>query len=138
MTIASAIVGAVLQAAVVFVPIADGPTSQIDEGRTVVIRTPEAWRALWSEHSPEPPPGPDPDFSRFVVLGVFLGNRPTAGYAVEFTSVTLTGDAVVAEYVERAPDPGDITAQVLTAPFHLIRIPRAERVEFRRAGGAAR
>jgi hypothetical protein len=39
------------------------------------------------------------------------------------------------EYRERRPPPGTLVAQVLTSPFHLVRVPRQTGpVEFRRLG----
>jgi hypothetical protein len=130
---AAALVSAALQATVLMNPVAQGSNSQIDAPRTVVVRSAAAWNALWKEHSPGPMPGPDTDFARFMIVGVFLGTRPTAGFSVEITGVRTTGGVTVVEYRERSPAPGDMTAQILTAPFHLVRVPRVEgAVEFRR------
>ena len=75
---------------------------------------------------------PTVDFAQAVVLGVFLGARPTDGYSVEITSVRKEGDGLLAEYRERRPDPAGLVGQIVTAPFHLVTLPRpVGRVEFR-------
>lgn len=134
MTIVALLVAAVMQAGVVTVPVAQGSQSGIEEPRTVVVRTPAAWRALWKEHSRSAAPAATVDFRRFMVVGVFLGTRPTAGYAIEIASVSMREDIMLVEYREVSPDAGDITAQVLTSPFQMVRVPRfAGEVEFRAA-----
>ena len=115
-----------------FATLAQAGSSQIQEPREVVVRSESEWDQLWSAHSPEPPP--TVDFSRSVVVGVFLGTRPTAGYQVEITAVRAEDDRVVVEYVEHRPARDAFLAQVLTAPFHFVRLPReVGRVDFRKS-----
>ena len=86
---------------------------------------------LWKEHDSRP--APDVDFSRSIVVGVFLGTRPTAGYGVTITAVTSKAGGATVDYVEQKPAPGRMTAQVLTSPFHLVTVPKElEKVDFRR------
>jgi hypothetical protein len=118
-------------APVPFTSVAQGTRSGIQDARAVVVRSPAEWRTLWKEHTTEPPP--DVDFSRHIVLGVFLGTRPTAGFSVQITSVTAKGTSAVVEVVEGKPRPGVMTAQVITSPFHLVTVPRQfEHVEFKK------
>jgi hypothetical protein len=129
----AALLSVALQAAVLLTSVDQGSNSQIDEPRTAVVRSAAAWNALWKEHSAGPMPAGEIDFGRFMIVGVFLGTRPTAGYTVEITGMRTTGGVTLVEYRERGPAPGDIAAQMLTAPFHLVRVPRVEgRVEFRK------
>lgn len=111
--------------------VAQGTHSQIGEPRQVVVRTADEWRMLWKAHSPDPVPAID--FDRSMVVGVFLGTQPTAGYGVEIKAVRAADSARLVEYVERRPGPGALVAQVLTFPFHLISLPHAlGNVEFRK------
>jgi hypothetical protein len=120
-----------LQATLAHVSVAQGAASLIDEPREVVVRSTEEWRALWKQHSPQD--APRVDFNGAIVVGVFLGSRPTAGYRVQIEAVRLEGAKAVVEYRERRPDPGDIVAQILTAPFDLVRVTGTPAdVEFRR------
>jgi hypothetical protein len=122
-----------IQAALSFTTVARGTASAIDEPREVVIRTPEEWTAVWRQHGASGP-APAVDFSKLMVVGVFLGSRATGGYDVTIAGVTAgPGRARTVEYVERRPGRSDIVAQMLTAPFHLVSIPRDPApVEFRR------
>jgi hypothetical protein len=107
------------QPAMTFSTIARGDQSQIEEAREAVARTPAEWAALWQGHRTGKPP--DVDFRSSMVVAVFLGTRPTAGYAVEITGIEKKDADVVVTYRERRPGPDDLVAQVLTAPFHIVR-----------------
>ena len=113
----------VLQGLLAFTTVGQGTIGQIVEPREAVVRTDEAWELLWSENSPQTT-RPAVDFSHSLVAGVFLGSRPTAGFTVEVVRVRRQGDVAVVEYVEHLPERGALTAQVLTAPFHLVSLPR--------------
>jgi PrcB C-terminal len=122
----------VLQVLVTFETVAQGTDSSIDESRQVVIGSAAEWQALWKAHDADGA-APVVDFARLVVLGVFLGSRPTAGFGAEITAVKREGERSVVEYLERRPPPGALTAQVLTSPYHLVSVPRdIGMVEFRR------
>jgi len=100
-----------------------GPMSAIDQPRQVTVRSAAGWGALWKENGANAPL-PAVDFSREMVVGVFLGRRPTAGYGVEIVRAIGNSSALVVEYVETAPPRDRITAQILTAPYHLVAIPK--------------
>lgn len=113
---------AVVSSAISFTSVAQGTRSQIQEPRQVVVRTAADWQTLWTAH--DSAAAPDVDFSRAIVVGVFLGTRPTAGFSVRITAVIAKDGSAVVEYVEGRPRPGGMTAQVLTSPFHLVTVPR--------------
>ena len=102
-----------------------GPMSAIDQPRQVTVRSAAEWGALWKENGANAPL-PAVDFSREMVVGVFVGTRPTAGYGVEIIRAIGNSSTLVVEYVETAPSRDTITAQVLTAPYHLAAIPKRD------------
>jgi hypothetical protein len=99
-----------------------GSRSEVALARQVTLRDADAWAALWRAHAPDRPQ-PAVDFAREMVVGVFLGTRPTAGFAVEMVGYRLEGDHVVVMYRDSRPAGGTLSAQVLTAPYHLAAIP---------------
>jgi hypothetical protein len=120
-------------APVPFTTISQSENSGIEDARQVVVRTAEAWKALWKEHAPGQPM-PAVDFTRAMVVGVFLGSRNTAGYRVAITGVERDGSSAVVTYREERPSARDILAQVITFPHHLVRVERiAGEVTFARA-----
>ena len=67
----------------------------------------------------------DIDFSKESLLLVEMGMRPTAGYSVtlEDDFLNIEGETATLGIRFREPGPGDITAQMITSPCALIRIP---------------
>ena len=103
--------------------VAKGSMSGIDAPRQASVRSAAEWSALWKAHDPS---GQTPavDFSREMVVAVFLGSRPTGGYGIEILRAVGNSATLIVEYVETAPSRDAITAQVLTAPYHLAAIPK--------------
>jgi hypothetical protein len=131
------VVLALAQAVVPFAIVAQGAMSNVDEPRQAVVRTAAEWQALWKQHDQDST-APPVDFTQDTVAAVFLGSRPTAGFAVDITGVKTEGTRTVVEYVERQPPRDGFTAQVITSPFQIVRFTRtAGPVEFRRLAGRA-
>jgi PrcB C-terminal len=118
---------------VTFKTIDRGGQSNIESAREVVVRTAADWTKLWSEHAGGRP-RPRVDFTRSMVVGVFLGSRSTGGYSVDITRIEREGSDLVVTYRERKPDPADIVTQVITMPYHLVTTERfAGPIRFARA-----
>jgi protease stability complex PrcB-like protein len=98
-----------------------GGQSAIDGRREVVVRTSPDWTALWKQHTSDKPV-PPVDFEREMVVAVFMGSRPTAGYSVEVTSAEARNGTVVVTYRELAPSRDAVTAQILTSPYHIVAV----------------
>ncbi len=107
-----------------------GDFSNVDDAKQVVVRTEAEWKTLWRQHGGERPM-PAVDFGKEMVLGVFMGSRPTAGFDIAITS-TIEGNGILhVRYRERTPARGLVLAQVLTFPFHLVAVPKtASEVKF--------
>ena len=103
--------------------VARGPMSGVAEPKQAVARTEAEWSALWKAHGGTQPI-PVVDFSTSIVAAVFLGTQPTAGFSVEIVGTRRDADTLTIEYIERRPGRGDITAQVITSPFHIVELPR--------------
>jgi protease stability complex PrcB-like protein len=101
-----------------------GDQSNIENARQVLVRTDAELRQLWQQHAPQRPM-PKVDFSREMVVAVFMGSRPNAGFSTAVVSATEGGGALVIRYTETRPASGSLTAQVLTFPYHLVAIPKA-------------
>jgi hypothetical protein len=106
---------------IAFTSVHRGTQSRIEEPREVTIRTAAEWQTLWNEHAPSE--RPRVDFTKDMVVGVFLGTRPTGGYSVEIVSVEATGEGIVVSYRETQPARDAMLTQALTSPVHLVRIP---------------
>ena len=100
-----------------------GSQTMIDEARQVTVRSADELAKLWRVHAPDRIQ-PAIDFSRDMVVGVFLGSRPTAGYDVQIVSAREEQGALVVRYRTTAPGRDAVAAQVLTMPYHLAVVPR--------------
>ena len=96
-----------------------GDHSNMDDARQAAVKTAAAWTQLWQQHSPDRPL-PAVDFTKEMVVGVFTGSRPTAGYSLEIVSAIEASGTLVVRYREAAPARGTMTAQVITSPYHLV------------------
>jgi hypothetical protein len=103
-----------------FMTISRGQQSAIEEPREVVVRDAQKWADLWRLHAPGDPM-PSVDFTKSMVVGVFLGTRNTGGYDVEITRIEPDAGGLVVAYRERRPDRDAMLAQILTFPHHLVR-----------------
>jgi len=130
---AVAMVLGLVQEGVPFKTIERGGQSGIEEPRQVVVRTAPEWEKLWKEHALDRPLPPI-DFTRSMVVGVFLGYRPTGGHSVEITGIERKDGDTVVTYRERKPQKTDIVTQVITMPYHLVSLDKvAGEVRFTRA-----
>src|SRR4029453_9587252 len=125
------LLAALLQAAVPLRSLDKGPMSQIDSARQAVARSAGEWNTLWSQHAGEKA-RPAVDFNPEIVLAVFLGTRPSAGYSVEIVGAREEGGALVVTYRESRPQPGAVAAQVLTSPYHFVTVPKHGDVKWER------
>ena len=76
-----------------------GDQSNVDDAMQVTARTTAEWNTLWRQHSPDRDQ-PRVDFAREMVVGVFLGSRPTAGFGVEIVSALVEQGVLVVRFRE--------------------------------------
>jgi PrcB C-terminal len=120
-----------------FQTVVKGSRSGVREPLQIVIRNQADWDALWKRHvsiETNSPPPPAIDFNKQIVIGVFLGEKPTGGYDVEIIRTEQSDSALVIHYREKSPLPGSIVIQAVTQPFHIIQVVRDDslRPTFRR------
>jgi protease stability complex PrcB-like protein len=103
--------------------VAKGDMSGVQTMRQVTVRTAAEWQKLWKEHSPDEKM-PAVDFNSNMVVGIFLGSKPSAGYQVEILNVRPEGNDLVVEYAQKQPGRGMMSAQMLTEPYDLVAVPK--------------
>jgi hypothetical protein len=114
-----------------------GHRSGIREPLQTVIRNQDEWKALWKTHSStdiNPSPAPIIDFNREMVVGIFLGEKPTGGYEVEIVRAEQRDSSLYFYYREKSPPLRAMVTQALTQPFHLVRVAKYDtpQIIFRR------
>mgnify|MGYP001627120910 CR=1 FL=1 len=101
----------------------------ITEPKRVVITDPKEWSEIWKQIHRGKIPIPEVpaiDFNKNMVLAVFMGQKPTSGYAIQITEVAHSNGEVVAKLKETAPAKGAIVLQVLTQPFQIVVVPKVD------------
>jgi len=102
-----------------------GDQSNVEDAKRVLVRTDAEWAKLWQQHAPDRP-RPVVDLSKEMVVGVFMGRRPNAGFSTAIVSTTAANGALIVRYTETLPKSGTVSAQILTFPYHLVAIPKAD------------
>ena len=102
-----------------------GDQSNVDDAKQALVRTEAEWTRLWNQHAPNHP-RPRVDFSKEMVVAVFMGSRPNAGFSTTITSAMAANGALVVRYKETMPGPGTVSAQILTFPYHIVAIAKAD------------
>jgi hypothetical protein len=105
--------------------IAKGDQSNVDDATQALVRTEAEWTRLWNQHAPDQP-RPAVDFSKQMVVAVFMGSRPNAGFSTTITAATAANGALLVRYKETAPAAGAVSAQILTFPYHIVAISKAD------------
>ena len=114
---------------VTFTTIAVGNSSQIETERHVEARTPAQWAKLWRQHAGDSK-APAVDFGKEMVIGVFAGSQPSAGFGVTIQRMEMRDGRLTITYRLRRPKADEMVAQMLTSPFHLVRVPVHPKVTF--------
>jgi len=104
-----------------FTSVAKGDMTGQQIAKQVTVRTPAEWKALWKDHSATEKM-PVVDFTKNMVVGIFLGSKPSAGYDVEIVGVRTQDKELIVEYVQKQPGRGTLAAQILTEPYHLVSV----------------
>lgn len=115
--------------------VAGGADSGITVPRRMVVRDPDAWRALWAAHAGPAAAAAPVDFASQMVAAVFAGERPDAGHTVAITSAHLDDGALTLAVEEPGSSSGRVAAQILVSPFHIVTLARFDgEVRFAAAG----
>ncbi len=116
-----------------FETIEQGLQSGVHASKAVVIRDETAWNSLWMEHkknlaSDTTVPVPAVDFSKEMVIAVFLGVRPTGGFSVSVTGISIPESAggLSVSVEEVKPGRGCVVPMMITYPYQIVRLARIE------------
>lgn len=89
-----------------------------------VIDDNETWNILWTNiHniSIETPVLPYVNFSKEVVIAVFLGDLPTGGYSVDIKRIEVTTFGWIIHVDETHPGEGCGVTMAVTQPYHIVK-----------------
>ncbi|MFP3985216.1 MAG: protease complex subunit PrcB family protein [Candidatus Bathyarchaeia archaeon] len=86
----------------------------------IVVRNEAEWEGVWEKHTLlESPPRslPEINFSRNIIVCVFMGKCPTAGYKISIDRIWTDGEFVHVEIVKSRSSNDLAVAQIITRPF---------------------
>jgi len=95
------------------VKVDSGPTLVIIDSEDSLLNFYNRYRAIIGKEKI-----PRIDFSKQMLIGVFLGRRPTGGYSVSVERILYNEKEghLIVHAVEKCPKPGSIVIQVITYP----------------------
>ncbi len=99
--------------------------SGVRDSMRVVIRDSTDWRRYWAAiNGPmrPPPPLPEVDFARSVVVVAAMGQRSSGGYSITLDSAYRTRQALRIVVVRRLPGSGCVLTATRTAPVDVGRV----------------
>ncbi len=103
-----------------FESLASGTAASVELRANYVITTQADLSKLW-QMIPDAGPQPDVDFTKYDVLAIFAGQKPTAGYKVSVTKITDSDKRAV--YITLTnPDSTCLLAQSLTSPYEIVKV----------------
>mgnify|MGYP001619178054 CR=1 FL=1 len=65
-----------------------------------------------------------PDFSKSIVVAVFVGERPTGGFSASFENPAAEGDDLLVRYRIKKPAPTSFVTQAFAQPWKARTFPR--------------
>ncbi|MBI3712487.1 MAG: hypothetical protein HY253_05920 [Burkholderiales bacterium] len=102
--------------------LATGQDSRIQQQRQLVIRDQQTWGSLWNEHTPMNAPAID--FSKQMVVALFLGQRANACFAIDDVAIWRSNGVTRVSHHDSSPAPGTICAMAISSPYMFLTIPR--------------
>ncbi len=89
-----------------------------------LVTGPRAWETFLARHRAAAEAWPAVDWDQVVVFVALMGQKRTGGYSITVDRVTVRDGTLLVQVRETAPAPGEMTIQVLTAPYHVVAVPR--------------
>lgn len=99
--------------------------TEFEENQELIIDTEQEFREFWVDLHEQRSPAPDVpeiDFDTETVIAVLMGVQTTGGYYTNIEEVGVYEGVTGINVLETIPGEGCVTTQVLTMPYHIIRI----------------
>lgn len=71
-------------------------------------------------------PVPEVDFKSYVVVALFMGEKPNGGFSTEVQSISTANDRLIVNITEIGPKPTDNVTMAICQPFCFVKIPRPD------------
>lgn len=95
-----------------------------------VIKNEDQWTEVWNKHQciflPQLPP-PEVDFSKSMIIAVFMGEFTTGGYGIEIIKIDSATDSLIVTVEKTYPGKGCAVTLALSQPYHIVKIDKTEK-----------
>jgi len=100
-----------------------GQSSSAAKPWTVIVKTQAQWEKVWETIGQEPPPV---DFTAHFAVAVFLGQKNSGGYGINFLDPTHDSAAQTLTIRYEMTSPKGMAIQVLTQPYAVRLFPKTD------------
>lgn len=110
--------------------VAKGFNSLEKQKTELIIKSHEELKNLWNiiyATQLDKPPLPNIDFDTNIIIGIFLGEKPTAGFSIEVQKIMEENGKIIVYIEETSPPQDSFQAQIITEPYHVIQIPKMDK-----------
>lgn len=92
----------------------------------LIISSQEKMDLYFTKHENTCTVASDPviDYSKYYLVALFAGVKPTNGYAIKITSITENNCEIIINFYEKGPQTGETLTQTPTYPTDFILIPK--------------
>jgi len=95
----------------------------IKKMKFVVIKTGEELNTFLYNHNMQEKIQLD-ESDEYIYIAAFQGLQSSAGYEIEIKDIKRDGETVTVKVKLRTPGSDEITADVLTSPYHIVKVKR--------------
>ncbi len=111
--------------------IASGNYSQVQIERNIVIRDQNSWNKLWQEHQADTTPPIQVDFTKRMIIAVFLGAQASGCAGVQDLRIWRHNGKLMVTHYDLAPTTNSVCTASITSPYYFAEIDHStEVVEF--------
>ena len=103
--------------------------SGVQLAQNLVVKDAAAWTTLWTQHDNNFGAAvPVIDFTKRMVVAVFLGSKPSGCYAIKDLTIWRSSSKLNVAHLDRVPGPLELCTAVMTAPAYLVELDRTDDV----------
>lgn len=115
---------------VAFTVVDEGDTaSDYPDRQGLCVDSLSGWRSLWEQlhrYTIPKPTLPEIDFTQYMLIVVFAGEKRSGGYSVQIQQVRETKQALTVHAVVKSPDPDQVATAQIVYPYQVVKVPRNE------------
>ncbi len=102
--------------------------SGILDEQSVLVDDPNSWEDLWDKTAVWTPDElPDVDFTKSMVIAVYMGEKISGGFEIEISELRESEDTIEVVSKITIPESGQGVTTALSQPFHIIKIDKTSK-----------